>query len=453
MEFPALYLADMPPEAVLDPRIVREASIAVKRNRARYLETMSTSSLVSLIASLGEECRHPTNPFRQRMLTQGPAHTGLSPASLASGLDRFFESLTRDSILDLLRQDLGHERRLDEICSTPVEQRANKSSVATGPEMIGHITPRLLPVSALQSMVLGLLAKSSQFFRCSPGTSLIPRVFAHALHALDSRVGSCLEFAEWSSEQQELTDALIAESGCVTAAGQDETLIRIRSRVPAGVRFIGFGNRLSFAFISKDLLVPHNLGRLAGKAAADVATWDQLGCLSPQVIYVEEGGAANPESFAEKLAQELDRVESEEPRAVLAPEVSATITRLRGLYEIRASAGTGTQLWKSENSTAWTVIFEQDPQFQKSCLHRFIYVKGVRSVDDMLQAADVVRGQVSTVGLAVHDGDAPEIVYRLARWGVSRVCPLGRMQQPPAAWRHDGRLGLAELVQWTDWEH
>jgi len=26
------------------------------------------------------------------------------------------------------------------------------------------------------------------------------------------------------------------------------------------------------------------------------------------------------------------------------------------------------------------------------------------------------------------------------------------MQNPPLAWRHDGRPPLADLVSWTDWE-
>ena len=41
---------------------------------------------------------------------------------------------------------------------------------------------------------------------------------------------------------------------------------------------------------------------------------------------------------------------------------------------------------------------------------------------------------------------------QLARWGVTRVCPLGEMQKPPLTWRHDGRPPLGELVTWTDLE-
>jgi hypothetical protein len=113
---------------------------------------------------------------------------------------------------------------------------------------------------------------------------------------------------------------------------------------------------------------------------------------------------------------------------------------------------TDTRLWCSENSTAWTVVFEDDPRFQASCLHRFIYVKAVQNLDEVLQGADAVRGRVSTVALAADETRAKEMAIILARWGVTRVCPLGRMQQPPLLWHHDGRPPLADLVTWTDWE-
>ena len=44
------------------------------------------------------------------------------------------------------------------------------------------------------------------------------------------------------------------------------------------------------------------------------------------------------------------------------------------------------------------------------------------------------------------------LATELARWGVTRVCPLGEMQESPLTWRHDGRPALADLIMWTDWE-
>jgi len=54
--------------------------------------------------------------------------------------------------------------------------------------------------------------------------------------------------------------------------------------------------------------------------------------------------------------------------------------------------------------------------------------------------------------LAASPTESPEMVKTFARWGVTRICPLGSMQKPSLSWRHDGRPALSDLVTWSDWE-
>jgi hypothetical protein len=133
-------------------------------------------------------------------------------------------------------------------------------------------------------------------------------------------------------------------------------------------------------------------------------------------------------------------------------EVAAAIAARREIYRVRAAASPETRLWHSDGSTAWTVVYETDARFQLSCLHRFVYVKAVGELGEALRQAESVRGHVSTVGVAAPDDEASALAAQLARWGVTRVCPLGQMQTPPLTWRHDGRPALGDLVTWTDWE-
>jgi len=186
--------------------------------------------------------------------------------------------------------------------------------------------------------------------------------------------------------------------------------------------------------------------------ATDVAAWNQLGCLSPHVIYVERGGHQSPEEFAADLARELEALESAQPRGTLPAAEAADIRSRRSFYEVRVAHSSGTRLWVSADSTAWTVVYEEDAQFQASCLNRFIYVKPVSDLEESLRGADAVRRLVSTVGLAAPPHRQSELTLRLAQWGATRICPAGRMQVPPPLWRHDGRPALGELVRWVDWE-
>lgn len=452
MNLPNYYLVDLPPEAALTPTMVGEACQTLKHNRERYLLPRTSASIVFAIADLAANWLKPEFPFREQALTHGPAATGFSAATLTRGLDSFFRQLTAENLQRLLRQDLGHEERLDRLVANETEAETKLSAVATGPELIAHITAGNIPSSTLSSMVLGLLARSAQFVKLARGGAFIPRLFAHSLYQAEPKLGACLELAEWPGGHDGFEPALWAEADCVTANGSDETLHAIRKQLTHKHRFLGYGHRVSFGFVAKEMLMPHALADVAADAAIDVAAWNQLGCLSPHVIYVEKGGKANPEQFAEHLADQLERLERIEPRGELPVEHAAAIASRRSFYEIRSVGAPGTMLWSSRGSTAWTVVYEEDPRWQMSCLNRFIYVKAAENLTEALQGADPVMGKVSTVGVAAPPLQTQLCALQLARWGVPRVCPLGKMQDPPLSWRHDGRPALGDLLTWTNWE-
>ena len=158
------------------------------------------------------------------------------------------------------------------------------------------------------------------------------------------------------------------------------------------------------------------------------------------------------DKFADLLARELAKREVAEPRGSISMEHSATIASRRSLYEAIAAHRADAKIWKSHDSTAWTVVFEHDTRFQFSCLNRFIYIKPVPDVAEVLHGIDSVHGKVSTVGIAAPPEKMKELAIRFARWGATRICPLGQMQNPPLTWRHDGRLVLGDLITWTDFE-
>ena len=152
------------------------------------------------------------------------------------------------------------------------------------------------------------------------------------------------------------------------------------------------------------------------------------------------------------LAGQLEALEKTHPRGRLAAREAAGIAARRSIYEVRAAHSPDTKMWASSESTAWTVVLETEARFQVSCLNRFVYVKAVRDAQEALQAAEPVRENISTVGLAASGTRAAELAQQFARWGVRRICPLGRMQKPPLGWRHDGRPALGDLLTWSDWE-
>ena len=452
MNLPNYFLADLPAEATLTPTMLSEACLTLKRNRQAYLTQRSTQSLVTMLGALAQRWLQPEFPFRKLALEHGPAALGFSEMTLSAGLNTFFNQLTAENLRRLLRQDLGHPERMDQIVSLPAEEHDARAALARGPELLVHITAGTLPPPALHSMVLGLLTRSAQFIKCARGSSLLPRLFAHSIYHVEPKLGACLEVAEWAGGNLQLERELFNAADCVTVTGSDETVTAVRLRVPPTKRFLGYGHKVSFAYVTSGMLRGSQTRRVIERAASDVVAWDQLGCLSPHVIYVQTGGLTGPEEFAELLAGELEALEQAQTRGPLPVETAAGIASRRSLYAVRAAYSSETRMWSSKNSTAWTVVYEADPQFQFSCLHRFVYVKNVKDLDEALRAAGPVYGKVSTVGLAVIEEESRELATKLAEWGVTRICPLGQMQNPPLTWRHDGRPSLGDLVTWTDWE-
>jgi hypothetical protein len=288
--------------------------------------------------------------------------------------------------------------------------------------------------------------------KCASGASCLPRLFAHSIYEADPKLGACLEIAEWRGGNVALESVLFAEADCVTATGSDEALAAIRSRVPENARFLGHGQRVSFGLVTRQALRQEAIADLVARVAEDVIAWDQNGCLSPQAIYVEERGAVESDKFAALLAAELMQREAAAPRGRISMEASAAIASRRSIYEALAAYRGDVKLWQSQNSTAWTVVFEHEVRFHFSPLNRFVFVKPVPDLAAVLQGVDELRGRVSTVAVAGPPDRFQELAPQLARWGVTRICRPGQMQYPPLTWRHDGRPALGDLVTWTDLE-
>lgn len=452
MQLPNYFLADQPPEATLKPALIAEACQTLRRNRERYLLPRSTESILHTIVEVARAWATPTSLWRTLVREQGPAATGFSAEVLEAGLDAYFRQLTPRNLNALVVHELGHPQRLDRLIANDGETFLGVTAQARGPELLAHITAGVLPTPVFTAILHGLLVRSAQFVKCATGSSLLPRLFAHALRDVEPKLAACLEVAEWKGGTPDLEAALFAEANCVVAAGGDDTMEALRRVLPSRVRFLAHGHRVSAGYVAREVLLGQDKERVVAAAARDVAAWDQLGCLSPHAIFVETGGMLPPEAFAERLAQELARIETRLPRGPLPPETAAAIFQRREFYRVRAAADDRTRCWFSPDSTAWSVVYEADPQFQLSCLHRFVYVKSVDTLEECLRQAEPVRGQWSTVGLAAEGVRAGELAQQFADWGVTRICPLGRMQLPPITWRHDGRPVLGDLVSWRQHE-
>jgi hypothetical protein len=297
---------------------------------------------------------------------------------------------------------------------------------------------------AAESLVLALLTKSACIVKASSRDRLFPVLFARSLAAHDARIAAALAVAWWPGGETAFEDAVYGVAGAVVAYGGEEAVAGVRARTPPDARFVAHGPKVSFAVVTRG-----HAGRpaVARAAAHDVSFFDQQGCVSPHTIYVE-GDTDEALAFARRLAPAMAREQGRTPRGPLAPEEASAVQQARGAAEFRP----GAEVFASPGGSAWTVIFDPDPAFAVSCLNRVVYVKPLAGLDALPGLLAPVRAYLQTAGVAGDAAARAAVAAIVGPLGVVRVCALGRMQHPPADWRHDGRPRLLDLLRWTEIE-
>ncbi len=327
-----------------------------------------------------------------------------------------------DALLELVRLELGHADILDDF-----QPYGDLRARAVAPETILHLVSGNTPEAGRQSLVRGLLLGSRNLLKLPTGG--LPALEAY-IDALPAPLRALVETSE------RLHDEWLEKANAVLVFGTDETVADFRRRVSSRQIFIGHGHKLSFAIVFDD---PE--GDAATLAARDVSLFDQKGCLSPHDIYV----AGDARAFAERLAAAMEAFNVHTPRGPVTTEEAAEIFHLRSAYRFRAASDPSAGMWESPDSTHWTVIYEEEPQFAPSCLNRFVFVKPLP--DDLADALWMVRPHLSAITL--HPFNSAHTTA-LADLGATRLCPLGNAQSPSLFWHQDGGQSLAPLVRWID---
>jgi hypothetical protein len=191
---------------------------------------------------------------------------------------------------------------------------------------------------------------------------------------------------------------------------------------------------------------------VAERAAYDASLFDQQGCLSPHLLYVEEGGEVSPREFAELVASAMERWANHLPPGSPTRDEAMAVRRFRAEYEAQELAGKDVALFMSPQRLDWTVIYDADPRCTPSCLQRTVLVKPVADLSEVGGLVRSWRPYLQAAGVAVGPERIGVLAAQLGRVGVSRICPVGKMQAPPLIWHQEGRSLVRDLVRWVDLE-
>ena len=245
---------------------------------------------------------------------------------------------------------------------------------------------------------------------------------------------------------------MLATAEVVVAYGDSESVVALRDRTPVTSRFVAYHHRVSLGMVGRDALSSEQATRTAAAtAAAAISTFDQRGCVSPHVLYVECGGVMDSETWAGALAEAMARVEVDLPGGRLTPDEASSLHQLRGAADVEEASGGGARVYRGDIGS-WTVIYQEDPAFTPSCQNRVIYVKPVSDLAEVPALLQGVRRHLQTAAIMGVGGRRRDLAMALGRIGVTRIASFEDTPWPPPWWHHDGTSVFDGLVRWIDLE-
>jgi hypothetical protein len=427
------------------------------------LSDRDAADLASALGRVGERFLDPGDPLRREALELLPRTSGLSPEMAVAVLDGMAADWTEARLAALLSADLGDAAVLDGFVDSGVRPGR---VMAVGPALCVQIVAGSVPGVGVSAILRSLLVKGPTLLKPGRGDVVLPVLFARGLAEADRALAAALAVVYWPGGDRALEDAALARADVVTAYGSDATVRDLRARAPVTARFVAYHHRVSVGVVGRGALTAAAADATAADVARAIGLFDQRGCVSPQIVYVEEGCERSPEEFAEALARALAELEGRLPTGPLELAEAASLHQTRGTAELLAAAAGGRVI--HGGAAAWTVLFE--PQsgasaqsesrgapgvpspYPAPAAGRVARVRPLASVEALPRLLAPLSGYLQTVGVAGL-GDRMERVARsVATVGASRVVPFAGVPFPPPWWHHDGGGPLTDLVSWIDLE-
>lgn len=417
------------------------------RAAGRILAQRPARELIAGIGRVADRLLDADDPLRREALTLLVPTAGISAAMAREVLDGMAADWTARRLDELLEREFGDPTVLDRFRRLD-EGRAVR---ARGPGLSFHVGAGTVPGVSVTSVIRALLVKSAVLLKPGRGDVVLPVLFARALREEDPGLGRAMAVTYWPGGEEAAERQALEAADVVIAYGGADAIGALRLRTPVTTRFVAYHHRVSLGLIGREALSPDEAPVVARRAARAVSIFDQRGCVSPHVLYVEGGGAVDANAWAELLAAAMADVAAELPGGELAADEASAVHQARGAAEIREASGAGVRVHTGLEGS-WTVIFDPDAGFTASCSNRVVYVKPISALEDVPGVLGGAGRHLQTVAIEGVGTRSEALADALTGIGATRVTSLERAPWPPPWWHHDGASVFDGLVRWVDLE-
>jgi hypothetical protein len=277
------------------------------------------------------------------------------------------------------------------------------------------------------------------------GDRVLPELLGRAIREADPRFASAFALVGWrGGGGSALEREALARADRVVVYGGEEAVAGVRARTGPLTPVVAYGPRVSFGVVLRDATEAEGPVEACARA---VTAYAQRGCVSPQLVYVEEGGGRSPEAWAGALAAALEALGGEPD-----PGAAAGMRTLKEETGFAAAAGRGGRAWGGPEA-GWMVVFEPGARpFEPSPLGRTVRVRPVEGAVELPRLLEPARRVLQCAAVEGREPARSGTALLLARAGVTRITTFQDQPWPPAWWRHDGEGPLRVLVRWVSLE-
>ena len=431
-----------------------ETKLALHQARPRIL-SRPVAEIADVLGRVGERFSDPGDQLRRMALDKLPSEAKLSRELAEVVLDGMAAGWTREALSRLLQNEFANPALLDGLVRA--QQRGNDRSLlvpsvmAVGPTLCVQISSGSVPGVGVNALIRSLLVKAPTLIKPGAGDVVLTRLFAEALRDADTELGSAVAVRYWSGEEEyELTEQAVAGADAVVVYGSDESVLSVRATVPASCRFIAYHHRFGVGIVGREKL-KGSLTHLADEIARAVAMFENRGCVSPQVLFLERGGDVGVEALEHLIAESLERLASEWPshaEPVFTDRERAVLRQARDTIEIHEAAGSVRMLHGDLEN--WTVVSELDLLQLPFLPGRSLRIRSAQNLEDVPSLLGGACRHIQSVGYAVDEDRVNDLAVLFGRAGASRFVPFDCMSFPPAWWLHDGQGPLRALIGWVE---
>ncbi len=340
-----------------------------------------------------------------------------------------------------------------------------------------------VPGTGLLIVLLALAATAEQgirppviLVRNSRREPLFTPLVLTALELVDPGLLNTTLVTIWDHADVALQEFLMAHADLVVAAASDDTIedigqkIKRVSSASRPIRFHGHGHKVSFSTVGRECL---KLGQetspgdgplvdaVALLASLDVALWNQQGCLSSRVHFLEQGNDQEyhpPEVYGQAVVRGLRALNKLIPKGITRKR---QIHNLFDKYQAVGASSPVTVL--SDYDDDFLVLLDrrsltaaQFGELVNDCQGRTVAIIPVDDVMDIPERylRHVHRTHLQSMSVALGNPDEPGIDSRLLRYaealgavGVTGIRTVGRGAFPQLAYSWDGLIPLDLTVR------